>query len=356
MRLYLLLIIVSIFVLNCAISINNIRDYGSQGDYSNLVKHGKYSKNEDIRVATVEELRKIRKEESCIDLIDMASDESYKVKLAVCSALSKRLECKGAVSTIIKFTKDVQPRLRKHAKEVLIENKKEVKQSLVDSISNPNSLIRVSVIEILGTFKPDEEISELLIKQLKVDDSPLVRKKAAAVLGYWIYKPARKILFKVKNSDLSGDVRGEAEKSLNKIGETISTIRIGVVPLQNQTGSKNNDDLGIIFSDYISAVLAQSRICNVIEQNQVKLAVNEFVKKSSGIYDDESANEIGKFLTAQQIIYGAIQKSGNEISIIVKRMDVETLKILQSVVEHGYVNEISQLKIKVAEKLSDSFR
>ena len=123
MRLYLLLIIVSIFVLNCAISINNIRDYGSQGDYSNLVKHGKYSKNEDIRVATVEELRKIRKEESCIDLIDMASDESYKVKLAVCSALSKRLECKGAVSTIIKFTKDVQPRLRKHAKEVLIENK-----------------------------------------------------------------------------------------------------------------------------------------------------------------------------------------------------------------------------------------
>jgi len=82
--------------------------------------------------------------------------------------------------------------------------------------------------------------------------------------------------------------------------------------------------IGRAVSEIMRTVLVGNPRFQVVERAQINKALSEQKFQKSGVIDDKSAVEIGKFLGADLIIVGSVVKIGNAYTINSRMIDVKT--------------------------------
>lgn len=81
-------------------------------------------------------------------------------------------------------------------------------------------------------------------------------------------------------------------------------------------------------TEILSTTIAQERIFQVIERNQLDKIFNELKLNSNDEFDENQAIEIGKLAKADSIIIGSLTKIGDTISVNARLIDVATGSII----------------------------
>ena len=94
---------------------------------------------------------------------------------------------------------------------------------------------------------------------------------------------------------------------------------IGVIPFTAVNVSKSDAK---IIAGLFETALVNTGVFTVIEQDHINKIMEEQTKILSGSYDEQSAIEIGKLLTAEQIVLGTLLNIGNKYILNAKIIDV----------------------------------
>jgi len=345
----------SLFAVGCALTINDIKDMGSDKDIGDLESVLNSEENEQLRAVAASELGKLDEPEAYIILEQALSSSSANVRRAAMEGL---LSCADRPSLELTFkmaTKDPDPSIRKLAEEKLAISAPDAKAKLLGLLNSTDYRDRALAVRRLGYVR-DLEVVKELISLSRWEENSEVRKWIAVSMGKIQNPAAKAALFRLRWQDPDRSVNIEAERALARFAPPVFNVQIAVAPLENNTGSKALNNLGKEFAQVISAGLEREGICHMIERTQIEKALEELKFGMSDMADDDKACKLGKFLTAQQVIYGSIQRDRQEFTVVVQRMDVETLKILQSVTERGYEADLGQLKSLVADQLIRTFK
>ena len=114
------------------------------------------------------------------------------------------------------------------------------------------------------------------------------------------------------------------EASFNKMSTSLTPgLTIALLPINAADRDRGNyayENITIMFFD--------TRLFEMVERNRIDAILKEQNFQYSGLVDDRTAAEIGKFLGAKVIIIGDITGSGSTRRLVFRGLDVETAKIL----------------------------
>jgi len=100
-------------------------------------------------------------------------------------------------------------------------------------------------------------------------------------------------------------------------------LRIALLPINAADRDKGNyayNEITIKFFDTL--------IYDMVERDQINQILKEQNIQYSGLVDDSTAAQIGKFLGAQVIIIGDISGSGSTRRLVFRGLDVQTARIM----------------------------
>jgi len=115
-----------------------------------------------------------------------------------------------------------------------------------------------------------------------------------------------------------------AKTSFTKLQDRLKPgLRIALLPINAADKDKGNyayNEMTIMFFDTL--------LYDMVERDQIDKILKEQNFQYSGLVDDRTAAQIGKFLGAQVIIIGDISGSGSTRRLVFRGLDVETAKIV----------------------------
>ncbi|HUE70865.1 MAG TPA: FlgO family outer membrane protein [Pirellulaceae bacterium] len=118
---------------------------------------------------------------------------------------------------------------------------------------------------------------------------------------------------------------GDLEIAL-EVGDRVEPAKfnnaIAVLPFS----TLNDDASGVILSEHLTTALAQREV-PVVERTLLVKALTELAIQQTAVFDSASAKAIGRQVGAGAILTGSIAPSGNQSSINVRLIEVETGKI-----------------------------
>lgn len=242
-----------------------------------------------------------------------------------------------AVSNLAK--KGIEQRIQSELKTTFLIN------SLLDQLQKSrNWKEQLRILEIVQWIDNEKNIA-ILSDFARNHSNPQVRLLAIQSLGQLKVESARNLLYEIQHSDLNEDVRKSAEQALTQIGGKINNLVIAVMPFENQ-GLAKAQATGL--QNYLSGSLSSAKVATVVERGQVNKIMDELVYQDSFINDDQ-AIAIGRSLRASQVITGSIQVSGNNMTITIKRIDIESQEILSSAQASGLVIDFDALQRQVSQ-------
>lgn len=320
-----------------------------------------------VQQAAVQELAKIGDENALQLLIDLSEDKDPTLRGEVALALG-RVDNRDALVRLIQMLGDSDSAVRRKASSALqrqLDNAADAsvaERMMREADINRDFRIRLECMRLITSFEP-EGLAELLIRRAAKDESAEVRRAAAKSLGMMAdrlsapqKKAAHETLNKLKHADLDSSVRAAASDAVEKINYRVVRT-VGVVGLENRTGIAGFDQFCEDVADIISASLARERLATVVERRQLGTVLNEMaLQQMLGIDNPDQAVELGKLLQADEIVFGTLQGDGNQVTVIVKRVDVISGVLLQGVNISGYALDLEQLKQSVARKVVVTYR
>ena len=109
-------------------------------------------------------------------------------------------------------------------------------------------------------------------------------------------------------------------------------------------------------TDRIAHELFQTGKFTVLERSKIEAMFEEMGLSQSGCTDNECIIELGKMLSAQQIVIGSVSKVGQTYSISLRMVSVETGKLMTTATEdvRGDIDKVlTESSKKVANQLAD---
>ena len=117
---------------------------------------------------------------------------------------------------------------------------------------------------------------------------------------------------------------GAVEAAFTRMSANLTAgLTIALLPINAADRDRGNyayENITIMFFDTL--------IYDMVERNRINEIIKEQNLQYSGLVDDRTAAEIGKFLGAQVIIIGDITGSGATRRLVFRALDVETARIM----------------------------
>ena len=353
------------FAAGCAVKPADVRGKPVEWIDKTMQKRAKLKM--DVQQAAVDELAKIGDENAVRLLITYSEDRDPTLRGEAALALGK-VNQRDATVRLIQMLADSDSAVRRKAVSALqrqLDNASDAsvtERMLREADVNRDFRIRLECLRLLTSFEPDG-FAELLVRRAAKDESAEVRRAAAKSLGEMAdrlsapqKKDAHETLTKLKHADLDSSVRAAASDAVGKINYRVVRT-VGVVGLENRTGIVAFDPFCEDIADLISANLARERLATVVERRQLGTVLTEMaLQQMLGIDDPDQAIELGKLLQADEIVFGTLQGDGNQVTVIVKRIEVSSGILLQGVDVSGYALDLEQLKQNVARKVVVTYR
>ena len=346
-------VLLAIIAMGCATTLEDVRAMGRDADTDSLGDLLNDEHPESIQVAACEELGRVGNEEASLALRRALDSEVPKVRKAALKGWSQCKQSPAMDDLIDLAARDTDAEIRQTAEELLALITRQHKTELLTRLEAPDYRDRALAARWLGTV-PEPDVTTRLIQTARRDENGEVRRWAVISLGQLGDPAAKAVLHHLKWRDSDPEVNREAEQALARFDPPVFDIRVAVAPINDFTG-EHRDELAREFAHVITAALKRDGVCRLIERAEIEQAMEELKMSHDDRFDETQAGELGNFLAAQQILYGSIQRDGQEYTVVVQRMNVETLEVLQSVTERAYRADLGLLKSRVADQVVRTF-
>lgn len=349
-----LLTMILLAAAGCATTLEDIHEMVADRDLDDLLDVMDEDLSMPLHLAVVQGIAIVGGEEACGELEKALSHGSGDVRHAALAGLAENNAIPGAERLCTIATTDKDRNVRKLAEKLLTYRAEEAAEILLRLIDSSDYRDRVVAARCLGSVKNSAAVSRL-IAAARRDANSEVRKWAAISLGCIGDPSAKPVLHYLRWHDPDQSVNVEAERALAGFAPPVFDIFVAVVALDCTFISRSGRNLGAEFAEVISGALKRSGICHMVERTKIAKAMEELEFSLSDLADADKALRLGQLLSAQQIIYGELQRDGNQYTVVVKRMKVETGEILQGVTEKAYEADLGQLKTRTADQVVRTF-
>lgn len=213
---------------------------------------------------------------------------------------------------------------------------------------------RKSAVELLERMPTDDagKVDAAITDIAKTERHTEVRRAAVLALGTRSVAISRPLLSKIRSKDPDEQVRMAAEDSLRRIGGPATSVVVAVLPFE--TRSKKLSKFTTDLQDFFTASLAASEVAQVVERRQVSAIMSELEFQDAHI-DDGKAVKVGQMLRAGQVVTGSIQVTGDEVTCLAKRIDVESGKVWAAQPAVGATHDLPAVQRACAKRLMGSF-
>lgn len=356
------------FAAACAsTSAADVRRMNRSGDVDGLVATWDGALRDGLRTTTVLALADHADDPRARRIVidTAARHPSEPVRLAALRGLD-RIEGDDVDAVLIAGLGDPWPTVRDTSSAAL-ESRAATASLEVAARSNTNHLVRAASVRLLVNEARRSKaqapmVVSVLEERARTDDAPKVREAAVRGLGALRVVASRRLLRDLERTDGDPSVRIAAGKAIASLGDEPETERVvvAVLPLENEAG----DDpelarLGDQLREYVAARLSGAQVCEVVDRERTDRAIAEMRKVGKALYDGDAPNapEIGNFKLANQLVYGSVRRQGMQFTIVLSRMDVETLALVPgaSATATGYRADLEQLKVEVTERFLARF-
>lgn len=344
---------------------------GREEDQKGLLDAWEKTDQDSVRIAVLQALSVLPASEAGRRLVvrQAVSNPCLDVRLEAVRALG-RLQGAQVVDGLVEALADPYPSIREAARAGLAAKGAQAHPALLASAAgNSNHLARASSIALLvaaARAHPElvSGLQQLLVQSARSDDAPGVREAAVSGLGKLGAGSARSLLREIERGDPDASVRMSAARALHQLGKPPDGAIpvVAVLPLKNDTGS-DDPALGRFceqMADYLAARLSQSGVCQVVDRSRMEQARGELRKIGQEMYAGNAPNapSLGYFKMANQLVYGSLQRHDMVYTIVLNRMQVQTLEMVPGAAAtvSGYRADLEQLKVKAADLFITNFQ
>lgn len=161
--------------------------------------------------------------------------------------------------------------------------------------------------------------------------------------------PAQPAIVK-ENTFSQGKIQVE---TLNHEERRQAEIVIALLPFKNNSLDKRLDPAGVALSDLILARISPRPGFKVVERQRIEDIMNELKLGPLGAVDQATAVKIGGLLGANVLGFGSVSRFGDDVTLSMRLVQVETGEIVGGVTEKGEdPSKLDILAEKVAERIS----
>lgn len=126
--------------------------------------------------------------------------------------------------------------------------------------------------------------------------------------------------------------------------------RVAVMDLRNLTGERGIDWLSIGIAETLTHKLKEIGELEVVEQSEIRKILEQLrMRMETGLYE-----KIARILNVDLLVVGSFQRSGDEIRIMARMVEVETGKILKSTMVTGSLSDIFKLQDQLTFATADT--
>jgi HEAT repeat protein len=197
-----------------------------------------------------------------------------------------------------------------------------------------------------------EEAAKALLDAARADKHPEVRRAAVSALGSRAVAGAGPLLSRLRNADPDEPVRLAAEDALRRMGGTATALIIAVLPFEGR-GKADNGSLRAL-QDAFTAAISSSQVATVVERGAVSARLVELKFQDAHI-DDGRALAVGKLLRAEQVVTGTLERQGDELRCLARRVDVATGQVWAAPEVRGLTHDEAALRASCAARLLGTF-
>ncbi len=339
----------------CSLTLEEVQEMTRERDLDGLVDVMDEEVSVPLHLAAVQGMAIVGGPDAVRAIEDALSHKSGEVRQAALAGLARNDAPPEPETLCTIATRDKDRNVRKLSEELIVKKADEARDILLLLLSSKDYRKRSVAVRCLGSVRGDGLVVARLIDMARRDPNSEVRKWAAISLGGLADPAAKPVLHHLRWNDPDQSVRVEAERALATLPPPVFDFFAAVVSLDCTFSQLPGRDLGAEFGEVISTSLARNGICRMIERTKISKALDELNFSLSDLADSSNAVRLGKMLSAQQIIYGEVQRDGNQYTVVVKRMNVETGEILQGVTEKAYQADLGQLKTRIADLVVRTF-
>ncbi len=349
----------------CATTGADIRQLGRIGDVPALVTEWDRADSDAMRLTILQALEANAAVPAArrVVLAEASRSRSESVRVAAVRAAGK-LDGDDALEVLIAALADSRPAVREVARAGLAKKGATIRaplNALLASGSAPHA--RSAAAKLLGALPASGDTVTTLIGRAQRDDAPAVREASVVALGRLGIGRTRKVLQDVRRQDDDASVRMAAERALERLGDSgLDRVVVAVWPIKNATGlrdpaiKRSLQDL----RRQLSARIGASRVAEVVEEDQLQKLEAHWLKLGDNMYDGDAPNLVGPGFAkiATQFIYGALSRSGNEMTLVLNRIDAATGTQVPgaSVIVRGYAADLPQLFVDASDRVIARFR
>jgi HEAT repeat protein len=299
---------------------------------------------EEVRIAAAIELGKGDFSWGIDDLVRLALDASPRVRLAAVEALGHYAGAR-VYAAIIQRTGDDNAEVARAAEGVLRTwSETESLDYLLQATTDRDYRVRSSALRVLAGLR-DSRIPAALLESARRDDNPVVRREAVRALGTLAWRPARLLLWEIKNTDAAAEVVSEAEQALAKIGGNVTDLSLAVLP---PTGERTLGAVASLVRDHLNRELVGAHLADVV--------ASELGPVKEGEELAAAALEVAKRLGVKQVIAGRLRRDANTITVTLYRFEVEGARLVQQEELVGYDDKAEELAQRLAKLFVQRFR
>ncbi|MEW6557462.1 MAG: FlgO family outer membrane protein [Elusimicrobiota bacterium] len=126
---------------------------------------------------------------------------------------------------------------------------------------------------------------------------------------------------------------------------------VAIANFENLSKSQEYDWIGTGFVETLTSKLVYVNSVRVVERSQIKEIINEQKLQMSGAVDQDTIVKCG-FLEIEYMIVGSYQKSGNNLKVIARIIDIKNSKGEKSVEVEGRFNDLFAIQNELIIKIS----
>lgn len=183
------------------------------------------------------------------------------------------------------------------------------------------------------------------------DPHPEVRRAAAEALGSVPAAGQRAVLARLRKADPDAQVRLTAERALARLGGPESDTVIAVLAFE--TTDPRLAGTAQELQATMTSTLDLAGSGRVVERGQLDAVFAE-LRLQAGALGEEQAVELGRLLRADTIVTGTLQRSGDEVRCLAKRIEVATGRVRAAPVVAGPLHDLGALQQACAARLAGS--
>jgi len=125
-----------------------------------------------------------------------------------------------------------------------------------------------------------------------------------------------------------GELAGKLVAGFGKLEQKGRFRTIAVLYFEDADEAAKQKKMGRLVGELLAADLAARPDFVVVERERLKQVVMELKLGDSGLVDEDSAAQLGKFLGCQAIVIGSVMSAGADFVVSAKQVAVESAEVL----------------------------